>query len=300
MEPNRRQALIKWLKAGRDAFKASREKYTEQINEYKNLYEKSSTEGWTIYDSGLEAREPTGDDDEGYFSPGAEWSFDGLDGFNQNELAKFIIEFLEKPENSGREIIILDSFGQGRPGQELREMVLKKIPTARITVIATTLTPGRDNKGDVIEFNNDMLSEEYSGPVFKDITARNMSGGALLVTFFRPAGGMADADTNSYIQFTLYEHLRALFSLTAEHGLLFLQSPSDRGEMKFLRELLARYNAEDLLVTRGDSVGLLRKEPFDIPQTTLPRRNGQLVLPSPHELMLNHWDLVQKYWNVPD
>lgn len=292
-DPIRRRMFLEWLKLWRD-------KYAKQVAEHKNQYEKTSTEGWSVYDSGLEDKNLTETDGYGYFSPKAEWSFHGLDGFDPQELAHFIIDFLDRPENTNREIVILDAFGQGRPGRELRELVLKKLPSARITIIATTLTPGRDNPGDIVEFNGDMLSSEKSRPVFTDIASRLQRGGALLVTFFRPAGGMADADTNPFIQYILYEHLRKLFSLTAEHGLLFLQSPSDRGEIKFLRELLSRYSAEDLLVTRGNEVGLLRKEPDDVPKSSHSQRNGTLVLPSPEELIQKHWDLVQKYWRVPD
>ncbi len=290
-ERSREQKITEYLLMCRDD-------YVKDMADYLGIYEKAAQEGWGIYDSGLSTKH-LGNLDSGYFAPTRAWSYLGLDGFTSEKLVQYIVDYLTIPENRDKEILILDALGQGRPGTDLRKLVLKQLPSARITILASTLTPRRNTTEEVLEFNGDALSDTDSIPLFREIEKRKDTGAAFLVTFFRPGGGVSKFGENAYVQYALYKQLRRLFSATSPGGLLFLQSPSDNEELGFLYELLERYGAEKLLVRGQGSVGLLKKDASLCPDATLPLEHGEFSLPPAEELMSNHVDLLKEHWKIP-
>lgn len=291
-----RRQLVEWLREARAEYEAAVELY---LHDYGN----AAREGWSVYDSGLDTPgRVIRSRHRGYFSPEFSPTFFGLDGFDQQKLVDHIVSFFQKPENADREILILDAMGQGRSGVELRNEVQKIIPGARITVLATTLTPRRDTRGEVLEFTGNTLMDADSDPVFAEIDKRRAEGAALLVTFFRPVGAFIENDSeapdNPYILFALYARLAKLFERSEDGSLFFLQSHTTGRDLSFLSDLLARYEASTLF-SRKTGVALLKRNDVVLQQSRLPGSGKNRTLPVVDELVEKHWGLLTKYWKIP-
>ncbi len=274
----------------------SKAEYIASMKAYEASRGNLPGEGWSDYNSGLTF--PTGNNARGYFLKDIAYNFHGLDDFDSEKLVNYFCEFLSKPENKDREVLILDAMGQGTAAVELRAEVLKRIPSARITIIASTFKPSGNNTQGVLELNGDTLLNTFARPVFDEIYSRMASGATFLCTFFRPSSGLKTTGGRLYIQYALYERLREIFDATADDGLLFLQAPIDDTDLEFVQELLQIYGAGTLL-TMGDAVALLKKDATALNASALPIVNGIRSLPSIEEIAVNHWDLLTKYWKIP-
>ncbi len=275
------------------SLRKARAEYRQTVAAHLHTFENADKEGWSVYGSGL--RGPDINGERSYFGERGDISFRGLDGYNPDKLVQHVISFLSQPENIGREVLILDAMGQGKVGADIREEVCKKIADAKITVIATTLTPRHDTSYDATEFNGDTLSDTYSDPVFDEIERRKSSGAALLVTFFRPVGALWEQPDNIYVLHSLYVRLQKIFNATEEHGLLFLQAHAHGNDISFLSALFKKASAEALFFMRPHSVALLKKESSLCPRSPF-LKEGHLELPTEQELLTRHVDLLQKYW----
>lgn len=290
----RERQLISWLKS-------SREEYRESLKRHLDMYAKANKEGWFVHGSHFTQPDEKGNQ-TAYFAPAwkATDSFEHVGGFDAEKLINHIVRFFSTPYNEDRAVILLDAMGQGVAVAEIRDEVLKRVPYATISVVATALTPyGNDaQKLGIREFVGDMLSDE-SEQVFFFLEKERRQGGTLFVTFFRPVGGLDQHQGNSFVAYACYTRLARLFEMTEREGLLFIQSPTAINELDFLSSLLERYRARELLSNSINDRGLLSKDTAILDRSTLPRRNGLITLPTVREIVEKHWDLVEKYWYVP-
>ncbi len=264
--------------------------YLERLARAKKIYEAEiaedirvlgsiENEGWSFYNSPLFEDEPISGRPIGYFNANNPNSFYGLGNFSAEKFEKEIARFHNDPAHRDKKVMILDAFGQGTPFGEMAD-----------EIVATTLTKNPRNPPKVTEFNGDALSSAVSGRVFAHLRARIREGYALRATFFRPVEGLARAARNLYVIHALYEHLRTIYELTDEGGLLFIQTAGSGYDISFLNEILTSEGLESIKSTDTfpENLRMLLKKDSAVCKS----------LPSVMEVGIRHPDIIKRLLNI--